>query len=160
FWFSYICYMQLQFSFIIPVYNRPDEIEELLTSFTKLETSLNFEIVIVEDGSTITSESVVSVFEDKLDMTYFFKENTGPGDSRNYGMSQFIGNYFVMVDIDFIFPPQAVNEVQTSVAQYFVHCVGGPHASHDSFANIQKAINFYMTSCLTTGGIRGNNTSV
>src|SRR5690554_5228123 len=152
--------MQLQFSFIIPVYNRPDEIEELLTSFTKLETSLNFEIVIVEDGSTITSESVVSVFEDKLDMAYFFKDNTGPGDSRNYGMARANGNYFIILDSDCILPPQYLNVVQNSLEQDFVHCFGGPDASHNSFSNIQKAINFSMTSFLTTGGIRGNKTSV
>lgn len=160
FWFSYICYMQLQFSFIIPVFNRPDEIEELLTSFTKLETTLNFEIVIVEDGSDITSESVISVFKDKLDIAYFFKENTGPGDSRNYGMSRAKGNYFIILDSDCILPPQYLNEVQNSLEQDFVHCFGGPDASHDSFSNIQKAINFSMTSFLTTGGIRGNKTSV
>ncbi|MFV0572344.1 MAG: glycosyltransferase [Xanthomarina gelatinilytica] len=152
--------MQLQFSFIIPVFNRPDEIEELLTSFTKLETTLNFEIVIVEDGSDITSESVISVFKDKLDIAYFFKENTGPGDSRNYGMSRAKGNYFIILDSDCILPPQYLNEVQNSLEQDFVHCFGGPDASHDSFSNIQKAINFSMTSFLTTGGIRGNKTSV
>lgn len=160
FWFSYICYMQLQFSFIIPVYNRPDEIEELLTSFTKLETSLNFEIVIVEDGSTITSESVIRTFKDKLNIAYFFKENTGPGDSRNYGMTHANGNYFIILDSDCILPPQYLNVVQNSLEQDFVHCFGGPDASHNSFSNIQKAINFSMTSFLTTGGIRGNKTSV
>src|SRR5690606_41223871 len=116
------CYMQLQFSFIIPVYNRPDEIEELLTSFTKLETSLNFEIVIVEDGSTITSERVVSVFEDKLDMAYFFKDNTGPGDSRNYEMARANGNYFIILDSDCILDRKSTrlnsSHVKTSYAVF------------------------------------------
>ncbi|GGG43030.1 glycosyltransferase [Bizionia arctica] len=152
--------MQLQFSFIIPVYNRPDEIEELLLSFTKLETTLNFEIVIVEDGSTLTSESIINSFKDKLDIAYFKKDNSGPGDSRNYGMKRAKGNYYIILDSDCILPPPYLNEVSNSLNEEFVHCFGGPDASHQSFSKIQKAINFSMTSFITTGGIRGHKKSV
>src|SRR5690606_11718601 len=152
--------MQIQFSFIIPVFNRPDEIHELLDSFTKLNTTLNFEIVIIEDGSTITSEDIVAAYQKTLNIAYFKKSNSGPGDSRNFGMKQAKGNYFIILDSDCILPPQYLNEVEKSLNLDFVHCFGGPDASHSSFSDIQKAINFSMTSMITTGGIRGHKKSV
>ena len=160
YWFSYLCFMQLEVSFIIPVYNRPDEIKELLDSFTKLHTTLNFEIVIIEDGSTITSENIIDRYSEDLNIAYFKKNNSGPGDSRNFGMRQAIGNYFIILDSDCILPPQYLNEVEKSLKKNFVHCFGGPDASHKSFSDIQKAINFSMTSLITTGGIRGHKKSV
>ncbi|WMI65546.1 glycosyltransferase [Aestuariibaculum sp. YM273] len=152
--------MQLQFSFIIPVYNRPDETQELLQSFEALNTKTPFEIVIVEDGSSIPSKAVVDSFKDKLDISYFFKENSGPGDSRNYGMRKAKGNYFIILDSDCILPRQYLNEVEKSLTENYVDCFGGPDAAHESFTNLQKAINFSMTSFITTGGIRGNKKSV
>jgi len=160
YWFSYICWMQIQFSFIIPVFNRPDEIHELLDSFTKLNTTLNFEIVIIEDGSTITSEDIVAAYQKTLNIVYFKKSNSGPGDSRNFGMRQATGNYFIILDSDCILPPQYLNEVEKSLNESFVHCFGGPDSSHESFSDIQKAINFSMTSFIATGGIRGHKNSV
>ncbi|MBD0823105.1 glycosyltransferase [Aestuariibaculum marinum] len=152
--------MQLQFSFIIPVYNRPDETQELLQSFENLNTKTPFEIVIVEDGSSITSKAVVDSFKGKLNISYFFKKNSGPGDSRNYGMHKAKGNYFIILDSDCILPPQYLNEVEKSLTENYVDCFGGPDAAHESFTNLQKAINFSMTSFITTGGIRGNKKSV
>ena len=152
--------MQLQFSFIIPVYNRPDEIEELLFSFSKLDTATNFEVVIVEDGSSETAKEVVNKYRSLLDISYYFKANSGPGDSRNYGMKQAKGNYFIILDSDCILPPHYLNEVEESLELDFVHCFGGPDAAHDSFSYVQKAINYSMTSFLTTGGIRGNKKSI
>lgn len=152
--------MQLQFSFIIPVYNRPDEIQELLQSFEALETNTPYEIVIVEDGSTNSSKKVVDSFKKKLNIAYFFKENSGPGDSRNYGMQYAKGNYFIILDSDCILPKQYLNEVEKSLIDVYVDCFGGPDAAHQSFSNLQKAINFSMTSFVTTGGIRGNKKSV
>ena len=96
--------MQLEFSFIIPVYNRPDETQELLESFVRLKTNTNFEIVIVEDGSTLASKTIIDTFQDRLDISYYFKENSGPGDSRNYGMQRAKGNYFIILDSDCILP--------------------------------------------------------
>ena len=153
---SYICDMDLQFSFIIPVYNRPDEVEELLQSLSQLEFNSPFEIVIVEDGSTISSKDIVNVFSKQLDISYFQKENTGPGDSRNYGMCKASGNYFIILDSDCILPKQYLQVVDDYLIKDYVDFFGGPDNAHDSFSNLQKAINFSMTSFLTTGGIRGH----
>ena len=152
--------MQLQFSFIIPVYNRPDEIQELLQSFEGLKTDTAYEIVIVEDGSEISSTEVIEPFKSKLNISYLFKENSGPGDSRNYGMKHAKGNYFIILDSDCILPENYLYEVEKSLKQNYVDCFGGPDAAHQSFSNVQKAINFSMTSFITTGGIRGNKNSV
>ncbi|WP_396600742.1 glycosyltransferase [Algibacter sp. R77976] len=152
--------MQLQYSFIIPVYNRPDEIQELLESFEALHGDIPFEIVIVEDGLTKTSKTVVDAFNNKLNISYFFKENSGPGDSRNFGMQHAKGNYFIILDSDCILPENYLLEANKSLQANYVDCFGGPDAAHDSFSNLQKAINFSMTSFITTGGIRGNKKSV
>ncbi|MGK0253640.1 MAG: glycosyltransferase involved in cell wall biosynthesis [Mariniflexile sp.] len=152
--------MQLQFSFIIPVYNRPDEIQELLQSFEGLKTDTAYEIVIVEDGSEISSTEVIEPFKSKLNISYLFKENSGPGDSRNYGMKHAKGNYFIILDSDCILPENYLYEVEKSLKQNYADCFGGPDAAHQSFSNVQKAINFSMTSFITTGGIRGNKNSV
>lgn len=152
--------MQLEFSFIIPVYNRPDEIDELLESFTQLETRLNFEIVIVEDGSSIPSKSVVDTYSNSLEITYLEKPNSGPGNSRNYGMQRAAGNYFIILDSDCVLPKQYLTAVHSSLQKHYVDCFGGPDTAHSSFSNLQKAINFAMTSFITTGGIRGGKTQV
>ena len=152
--------MQLQFSFIIPVYNRPDEIQELLQSFTELEGHSEYEIVIVEDGSVIPSSEIIETYKSRLNITYFFKENTGPGDSRNYGMKHAKGNYFIILDSDCILPSNYLTVVSKSLNDHYVDCFGGPDAAHKSFTSLQKAINFSMTSFITTGGIRGNKNSV
>jgi glycosyltransferase involved in cell wall biosynthesis len=145
----------LHFSFIIPVFNRPDEVHELLESFTKLHGSYNYEVVIIEDGSTLSSKTIVDSFLNQLNISYFFKENSGPGDSRNFGMRQAKGNYFIILDSDCLLPPNYLNEVNDALSIQYVDCFGGPDAAHESFTNLQKAINFAMTSFMTTGGIRG-----
>ena len=152
--------MDLSFSIIVPVYNRPDEIGELLESLVQQTYEKAFEIVLVEDGSTQSSEEVVEKFKDLLQITYLRKKNTGPGDSRNFGMQHAKGNYFIILDSDCMLPPQYLKAVETSLHKYFVHCFGGPDAAHASFSHVQKAINYAMTSVLTTGGIRGNKSSV
>ncbi|MBU3822571.1 glycosyltransferase [Flavobacteriaceae bacterium XHP0103] len=152
--------MHLQFSFIIPVYNRPDEIKELLQSFEALNTSVPYEIVIVEDGSSIPSNEIIETYSKTLNISYYFKENSGPGDSRNYGMKKAKGNYFVILDSDCILPENYLDEVVKSLQDDYVDCFGGPDAAHPLFSNLQKAINFSMTSFITTGGIRGNKKSV
>jgi len=152
--------MNLYFSFIIPVYNRPNEIKELLESLSQQTYSKPFEIVIVEDGSSLSSEEEALAFRDSLNITYLQKENSGPGDSRNYGMERAKGNYFIVLDSDCILPPQYLLEAESALTQEFVHCYGGPDAAHESFSNVQKAINYAMTSILSTGGIRGGKSSV
>lgn len=152
--------MDLYFSFIIPVFNRPDEIRELLESLSGQSYKKKFEIVVIEDGSTVSSADVISEFTDVLNIAYYQKPNTGPGDSRNYGMRLAKGNYFIVLDSDCILPPAYLYEAHKSLETGFVHCYGGPDAAHDSFTDIQKAINYAMTSVWTTGGIRGGKTSV
>lgn len=148
--------MQLNYSFIIPVFNRPEEIRELLQSMTELRFSGTFEIVIIEDGSTLSSEKVIGEFRDRLQIHYYFKPNSGPGDSRNFGMRKASGNYFIILDSDVILPPDYLQEVDSFLTANFYDCFGGPDAAHHSFTNEQKAINYAMTSLLTTGGIRGS----
>ena len=145
----------LHFSFIIPVFNRPDEVSELLESFTKLEGNYDYDILIIEDGSTVSSKEVVDSFSRQLNISYFFKENSGPGDSRNFGMQQAKGNYFIILDSDCLLPPHYLKEVNSALTCQYVDCFGGPDTAHHSFTNLQKAINFAMTSFMTTGGIRG-----
>jgi glycosyltransferase involved in cell wall biosynthesis len=152
--------MELSFSFIIPVYNRPAEIKELLQSMQALDYQKPFEVVIVEDGSTISSEAVVQEYSGSLNISYFEKPNSGPGNSRNYGMKRAAGNYFLILDSDVILPPQYLAEVEKELLKVFVHCFGGPDAAHEDFSDLQKAINYSMTSFLTTGGIRGGKKNV
>jgi len=152
--------MKLNYSFIIPVYNRPEEVKELLESLVGLDFKGDYEIVIVEDGSQQTSEEVVKSFSSSLDISYYFKENSGPGDSRNYGMEKAKGNYFIILDSDCILPSHYLKIVHEYLLNTFVHCFGGADAAHDSFSDLQKAINYVMTSFFTTGGIRGSEKSV
>ncbi|WP_179377287.1 glycosyltransferase [Winogradskyella wichelsiae] len=151
---------RMNFSFIIPVYNRPNEIKELLDSFLKLETEDDYEIVIIEDGSTESSEGVVKSFKNELNISYYFKSNSGPGDSRNYGMKKAKGNYFIILDSDVLLPSNYLIEVKTFLDNSYYDCFGGPDAAHPSFSNLQKAINFSMTSFITTGGIRGGKQKI
>lgn len=151
--------MNLSFSFVIPVYNRPDEIRELLESMVLQAYDKPFEVVVVEDGSSMISEDVVSEFTDRLSISYYKKGNSGPGASRNYGMKRAKGNYFIILDSDCILPTYYLVEVHNSLKEDFLHCFGGPDAAHESFSTVQKAINYAMTSILTTGGIRGNKSA-
>ncbi|WP_347374389.1 glycosyltransferase [Aequorivita sp. Q41] len=152
--------MKINYSFVIPVYNRPQEVRELLDSFIGLEFEADFEIVLVEDGSTIKSETIVNEYIDRLSISYYFKENSGPGDSRNYGMKRAKGNYFIILDSDCLVPPHYLKTVDSFLNNTFYHCFGGADAAHVSFTPLQKAINYTMTSFFTTGGIRGNKKSV
>ncbi|MCG9792919.1 glycosyltransferase [Flavobacterium algicola] len=148
------------FSLIIPVYNRPDEVDELLESLAKSTYQHDFEVVLVEDGSALPCLEVANKYVGQLNISYFFKENSGPGDSRNYGMRKAKGDYFIIFDSDCIIPAQYLNEVEKALNKDFVDCFGGPDAALDSFSSVQKAINFTMTSFLTTGGIRGGSEKI
>ncbi len=148
------------FSLIIPVYNRPDEVAELLESLSHSNYKESFEIVVVEDGSSLKCEDIVHKYEGKLSISYYYKENSGPGDSRNYGMKIAKGEYFIIFDSDCIIPAGYLIEVDKSLKENYVDCFGGPDRALDSFSNIQKAINFAMTSFLTTGGIRGGSEKI
>lgn len=148
------------FSIIIPVYNRPEEIKELLDSLLASNYTKPYEIVVVEDGSSIPCQPIIDSFSTQLNISYYFKENSGPGDSRNFGMRKAQGDYFLIFDSDCIIPQNYLLEVEAELEIEFVDCFGGPDAALDSFSKIQKAINFAMTSFLTTGGIRGGSEKI
>jgi glycosyltransferase involved in cell wall biosynthesis len=152
--------MKLDYSFIIPVYNRPQEVIELLDSFLGLHFKVEFEIVIIEDGSSEKSEEIISNYSDRLNISYYYKENSGPGASRNYGMQRAKGNYFIILDSDCLLPPHYLETVDAFLSSSFFHCYGGADSAHLSFTPLQKAINYAMTSFITTGGIRGSERSV
>ncbi len=146
----------MKFSLIIPLYNRPQEIYELLGSLT-LQTYKDFEVIVVEDGSLEKSEKIVDAFRDKLDVKYFFKENSGPGLTRNFGASKASGDYFIFFDSDCIIPSKYMEVVSSQLNKNFTNTFGGPDATMDNFTDVQKAIGYAMTSIFTTGGIRGAN---
>ena len=142
------------FSIIVPTYNRPDEVDELLDSLAR-QTYKNFELVIVEDGSTEPCKDIVERYADRLNIRYFYKENSGPGDSRNYGMERARGNYLIFFDSDCLIPEQYMERVHAALSKHGYDAYGGPDDAHPSFSDTQKAINYAMTSFITTGGIRG-----
>lgn len=152
--------MNLEFSIIIPVYNRPQEIEELLVSLIKQTFEDDFEIVIVEDGSSQNCHVIVEKFREELNINYFLKDNTGAGQSRNFGMQQAKGNYFIILDSDVLLPDTYLQQVKKSLDTNFTDAFGGADVSHASFTLLQKAISYSMTSILTTGGIRGKKKSI
>jgi glycosyltransferase involved in cell wall biosynthesis len=142
------------------VYNRPKEIDELLESITQQDFQDAFEVIIVEDGSTQKSDNIVKNYQHQLDLKYFFKENSGAGASRNFGMQKATGNYFIVLDSDVIVPKGYLSEVKKVLQENYTDAFGGPDAAHSSFTAMQKAINYSMTSFLTTGGIRGKKNGV
>jgi len=152
--------MTPSYSFIIPVYNRPDEIRELLESLAKQTYAAPFEVVVIEDGSENDAKEVVDTFQGNLDVSYIFKDNTGPGDSRNVGMHKARGAYFIILDSDCVLPPTYLETVDRSLQKEFVHCFGGPDDDTEAFTSFQRAINYSMTSPLTTGGLRGGKRSL
>ena len=146
----------MKYSFIIPIYNRPEELDELLNSLASQTYEGDFEVVVIEDGSTITSEQICKKYQNDLSITYLPKPNTGPGDSRNYGMQRAQHDYFLILDSDCILPSHYLEAVDDFLQAYYVDCFGGSDTATDDFTDIQKAINYTMTSLLTTGGIRGS----
>lgn len=151
----YLYIMKYEFSFIIPVFNRPQEIEELLGSFKNVCGIDHCEIVIIEDGSYDICEEVVKVYNKDLHISYYIKPNTGPGDSRNYGMEKAKADYFIILDSDVLVPKDYIVNLKEHLRAEYVDCYGGPDSAHESFSDVQKAINYSMTSFWTTGGIRG-----
>ena len=145
------------FSIIVPVYNRPDEVAELIQSL-KNQDDKNFQLVIVEDGSTIPCEN--ECHASGLNLKYFKKDNEGRSIARNYGIDRADGDYFIFVDSDCILPPDYISKLRKALQNNPTDCFGGPDAAHESFSPVQKAINYAMTSFLTTGGIRGKKKSL
>ncbi len=146
-------------SIIVPVYNRPEEVADLLESLAAQSDS-DFETVIVEDGSSVPCADIVAAYADRMRVQYHFRENEGRSPARNYGMIRANGDFFVFVDSDTILPPDYIAALKRNLAANPVDCFGGPDAAHASFSTLQKAINYSMTSFLTTGGIRGGKMSM
>lgn len=147
-----------KYSFIIPVYNRPDEMAENLESLKLLNNS-NFELIVVEDGSSVKSEEIIQLYKKDIDIIYHYKENEGPSIGRNVGASLAKGEYLIFVDSDCIIPPDYLDIIESNLLPKS-DIFGGPDRAHVSFTPLQKAINFSMTHLLTTGGIRGQKKSV
>lgn len=143
------------FSIIIPLYNRPQEIDELLHSLVQQQYA-PFEVLVIEDGSSIGARQIVESYRDRLDVHYFEKPNEGQGFTRNYGFLRAKGDYFVIFDSDCLIPPEYLTNVRAFLDRNPLDAYGGPDAAHDSFSPVQKAISYSMTSPFTTGGIRGN----
>lgn len=141
-------------SLIIPVYNRPNEVDELLDSLTR-QTRTDFEVIIVEDGSQETCKHIIDTYADRLSVSYYFIPNGGPGNARNYGATKSNSDYLIVLDSDCILPPGYIDAVHKELQATNADAFGGPDKASDSFTDVQKAINYSMTSFFTTGGIRG-----
>ena len=144
----------MKYSIIIPVYNRPDEVDELLQSL-KEQSFKDMEVIIVEDGSSQPCENVVHRYASKLPLRYYTKENSGPGQTRNFGAEHSQGEFLIFLDSDCVLPPDFLKEVDAELCREECDAWGGPDRAHDSFTPVQKAISYSMTSFITTGGIRG-----
>ena len=144
----------MKYSVIVPVFNRPDEVDELLQSLTG-QTLKDFEVIIVEDGSERDCRAVTEKYADALDVKYYAKRNSGPGQSRNYGAERASGEYLIVLDSDVVLPPGYMQAVDDELRREPADAFGGPDCAHPSFTDTQKAISYSMTSFFTTGGIRG-----
>ncbi|GMQ25235.1 glycosyltransferase [Algoriphagus sp. oki45] len=142
------------FSIIIPVFNRPDEIRELLSSIST-QDFLDFEVIVVEDGSTVDSEEICRDFESSFSLCYIFQENSGQGFARNHGMRKAQGEFFIILDSDVVLPSDYLGKVFRAIQRRKLDAFGGPDAADSDFSDLQKAMDFAMTSFWTTGGIRG-----
>lgn len=144
----------MRYSVIIPVYNRPDEVNELLQSLVEQHYN-DFEVIIVEDGSSVPCKTIADAYSDRLTIHYFEKPNSGPGQTRNYGAERSHGEYLLILDSDCIIPPGYFEAIDQELQNKPADAFGGPDRAHSSFSDMQKAINYSMTSFFTTGGIRG-----
>lgn len=148
-----------EYSVIVPVYNRRDEVSDLLASLAR-QSFRDFEVILVEDGSTDPCEDIARDYQGRLDVKYFYKANDGRSIARNYGIDRSSGRYLVFFDSDCVIPDDYFAKLHKSLSGKPLDCFGGPDAAHSSFTPTQKAISFAMTSFLTTGGIRGGKTSM
>lgn len=149
----------MRFSLIIPVYNRPQELDELLACVVQ-QTYTDFEVIVIEDGSIQTAEHIVNKYTETLDLHYFFKENGGQGFARNYAFKRAKGDFFIVLDSDALIEANYLTEVKKGIEDRQLDLFGGPDKDHISFTSTQKAISFAMTSVFTTGGIRGKEQNV
>ena len=144
----------MKYSIIVPVFNRPDEVDELLESLLSQEEK-DFEVIIVEDGSQVPCKKVCDKYANRLELHYYYKDNSGPGQSRNYGAERAKGDYLLILDSDVVLPKGYIRAVSEELNREPADAFGGPDCAHESFTDTQKAISYSMTSFFTTGGIRG-----
>ena len=144
----------MKYSFIIPVFNRPEEVDELLRSLSE-QTLRDFEVIVVEDGSSRPCDTIVEGYKGSIDVHYYLKQNSGPGQSRNYGSDRSQGEFLIILDSDCVLPPGYLKAVDDELRNSPSDAFGGPDRAHSSFTATQKAISYSMTSFFTTGGIRG-----
>ncbi|MEP0984049.1 glycosyltransferase [Ekhidna sp.] len=149
----------VKYSIIIPVYNRPDEVDELLRSLVK-QTFTDFEVLVIEDGSNNRCDSVVDNYKSKLNISYYFKENSGQGFTRNYGFERADGEWLIVFDSDCLIPGDYLAIVDDYIKRHKIEAFGGPDRAHETFTSVQKAISYSMTSLFTTGGVRGDKNHI
>lgn len=153
----------LKYSIIIAVYNRIDEVRELLGSAEELDFDRKaFELLFVDDGSSDGFRAMIEGYQGKsgLQIKTLYQENQGPGAARNYGMQEAIGTYFLFIDSDCMVPPHWLRSIDSVIETHHPDAFGGPDTYHPSFSPLLKAINYSMTSFLGTGGTRGAKKSV
>lgn len=144
----------MKYSILIPVYNRPDEVQELLESLTH-QRFTDFEVIVVDDGSTLPCSDRVQPYADRLQLHYYTKPNSGPGQTRNFAADHARGEYLIILDSDVVLPPDYLTHIEEELLREPCDAFGGPDRAHPDFTPVQKAINYAMTSFFTTGGIRG-----
>lgn len=144
----------MKYSIIVPVFNRPDEVDELLESLTR-QTVHDFEVIVVEDGSQTPCQEICEKYKNQMEIKYFMKANSGPGQSRNYGVERAEGEYMLILDSDVVLPEGYLQAIDDELLREPCDAFGGPDRAHHSFTDTQKAISYSMTSFFTTGGIRG-----
>jgi glycosyltransferase involved in cell wall biosynthesis len=146
-------------SIIVAIFNRKDELTELLTSLS-VQTDKDFEVIIVDDGSPVELLPTVNSFNELLEIQYFKKENSGPGLSRNYGAERAKNDWLVFVDSDVIVEKDYLENIKKNLENTDCAAFGGADKAHEGFSILQKAISYSMTSVFTTGGIRGSKKAV
>lgn len=144
----------MKFSVVIPVFNRAEELEELLESLAA-QAYNDFEVIVVDDGSPQPCDKVVDAFRDRLRMKYYYKQNEGPGPARNLGLRNASGEYLIMFDSDCLLPPGYFEMVHAAQEKHRYDVWGGPDRERDDFTPLQRAMGITMSTFLTTGGIRG-----
>ncbi|QGY44448.1 glycosyltransferase [Maribellus comscasis] len=153
----------MKFTIIVPVYNRLEEVKELLESAENIDFNRSeFEFLFVDDGSNDGFNEFISSYQSpsKLKLRAIFQQNQGPANARNNGMANCDGDFMLFIDSDCMLPPQWLKEIDKGIAEFGFDAFGGPDTFHPSFSPLLKAINYSMTSFIGTGGIRGNKKSV
>jgi len=151
--------MQKTISIVVAIFNRKDELFELLNSLIA-QTDKDFEVIIVDDGSIVDLLPTVETFKEMLNIQYFKKANSGPGLSRNYGANRAKNDWLVFVDSDVIVEKYYIENIKKNLEKTECAAFGGADKAHKGFNILQKAISYSMTSVFTTGGIRGSKKAV